>query len=222
MRWWFDKFMASNQVEHYVELFPELDSRLSKFAIGIFMWNMTGKIDIENPDDVSRIRLMLKIIDQTPAFDFFDNTFNEADPETVRQILGIDTMNHIEEENIVFDYSVIPLKNYEDAHDYFEMVSWCIVISEESFNSYTANGNRFYLCGNGDWRDVPCKPGIGFPRDKYGYSLLAVEVTPENKIASITSRWNTYEGDTGTFISEEELKTILGEENYKKLFTKQI
>ena len=220
LRWWFDEFMASYQVEHYIELFPELDSRLCKFGIGIFMWNMTEKINIKNPDDVSKVRIMLKIIDQTPAYDFFDNTFNEADPETVCQILGLDPMNKVEEDNIEFDYSVTALRNFEEAHEYFEMVSWCIVISEESFKAYTANGNRFYLCGNGDWWDVPCIPGSGFPRDKYGYSLIAVEVTPDNKIASITSRWNTYEGDTGNFISEEELKSILGKENYEKLFIK--
>lgn len=60
-------------------------------------------------------------------------------------------------------------------------------------------------------------PGIGFPHDKYGYSLIAVEVTPENKIASVTSRWNTYAGDTGDFLTEQELKSILGIENYRRL-----
>ena len=210
--------MASSQVEHYKEFFPELDSRLCKFGIGIFMWNMTGKIDIENPDDVSRVSLMLKVIGQTPAYDFFDNTFNETDPETVSQILGLAPMNKVEEGDIQFDYFVTALRNFEEAHEYFEMASWCIVISEESFKAYTDTGNRFYICGNGDWWDVPCIPGREFPRDKYGYSLIVVEVTPANKIASITSRWNTYEGDTGNFISEEELKTILGDENYKKLF----
>lgn len=61
------------------------------------------------------------------------------------------------------------------------MTSWCIVISEESFNDYTANGNRFYFCGNGDWWDVPCIPGFGFPRDRFDYSLIAVEVSPKTK-----------------------------------------
>lgn len=60
--------------------------------------------------------------------------------------------------------------------------------------------------------------GTGFPHDKYGYSLIAVEVTPENKIASVTSRWNTYAGDTGDFITEEELKSVLGIDNYCRLF----
>lgn len=98
------------------------------------------------------------------------------------------------------------------------MASWSIVISEESFKESTSNGNRFYFCGNGDWWDVPCMPGIGFPHDKYGYSLIAVEVSPENKIASVTSRGNTYAGDTGGFLTEQELKSILGIDNYRRLF----
>lgn len=183
-------------------------------------WNIARLIDINNPDDVSRVRLILKVIDQTPGFDFFDNTFNECDPETVCEILGMSPMAPVEEPEIKFNYTVDRIGNYADARQYLDMTSWCIVISEESFNAYTANGNRFYFCGNSEWWDTPCVPGTGFPRDRFGYSLIAVEVSPENKIVSITSRWNTCAGDTGNFITEDELKSILGMENYNKLFCK--
>lgn len=46
---------------------------------------------------------------------------------------------------------------------------------------------------------------------------MAVEITPDNQIASVTSRWNTYAGDTGDFITGEDLKSILGKEKYNKL-----
>ena len=220
IRWWLDEFCAGDQVDLYAELFPELDSRLEKFAKGIFLWNMKGLIDIDNPDDISKVRLILKVLDETPGYDFFDNVFNGADPDTVCQIIGMSPGVPGEEDEIPFDYCVSKIKSFEDAHSYFEMVSWCIVISEESFKAYTANGNRFYFCGNGDWRDVPCIPGTGFPNDKYGYSLIAVEMTPENKIASVTGRWNTCAGDTGEFLSPEELRRVLGEENFNKLFSK--
>ena len=217
IEWWFSEFAAKNEVDRYLELFPELKSRLSKFAIGIFLWNMNGQIDIDNPDDVSRVRLILKVLDQTPGFDFFDNNFNEAAPDTVCQIIGMSPMTPVDEPPTEFDYTVTPIKNYNDAREYLDAASWCIVISEESFNAYTANGNRFYFCGNRDWWEVPCVPGTGFPRDHYGYSLIAVEVSPNNKIVSVTSRWNTCAGDTGDFLSEEELKTILGGK-YNELF----
>ena len=213
------KFGAYQQVNRYVDLLPELNSRLVKFAEGIFHWYTKGLIDLDNPDDVSRIRIMLRVLDETPGFDFFDNVFNEVDPDTVCEIIGISSFNPIGQSGkIEYDYSVTEIKNYEDAHSYFEAVSWCIVISEDSFKAYTANGNRFYFCRNSDWRNVPCVPEAGFPKDAYGYSLIAVEVTPDNQISSITSRWNTCGVETGLFISEKELRTILGEENYKKLF----
>lgn len=139
IEWWFAEFVAESEVNHYLTLFPELNSRLSKFAIGIFIWNMTGQIDIGNPDDVSWVRLILKVLDQTPAFDFFDNTFNEADPDTVCEIIGMNPMVPVDEPDMKFDYAITPIRNYKAAHQYLDMVSWCIVISEESFNAYTAD-----------------------------------------------------------------------------------
>lgn len=212
-----EEFGARHQVDRYVELFPELDSRLVKFAAGIYLWNMNGLIDIDNPDDVSRVRIMLKVIDETPGFDFFDNAFNEVDPDTVCGIIGISFADFVEDGKIVVehDYSVKEIKEYQDAHSYFESVSWCIVISEESFKEYTLDGSRFFFCAIRDWQEVPCVPGMSFPHDKYGYSLIAVQVTPDNRIASVTSRWNT----TGEFLSPEELRRVLGEEKFNQLFS---
>ena len=213
----FAELESESEVDTYLALFPELNSRLSKFAFGILKWNLAGLIDINNPDDVSRVRLILRVLDQTPGFDFFDNTFNEATPEIVCEIIGMTPMVPVEEPTIEFDYTVDYIEDFSEARQYLDMTSWCIVISEASFNAYTSNGNRFYFCGNGKWWDVPCIPGMSFPHDQYGYSLIAVEVSPDNKIVSITSRWNTCAGDTGDFITEDELKSILGMDNYNKL-----
>lgn len=214
-----EEFGAGHQVDRYAGLIPELDSRLAKYAVGIYLWNKKGLIDIDNPDDVNRVRIILRVLDETPGFDFFDNAFNDADPDTVCGIIGISTVDLAEDDEIEFDYSVTEIKDFEDAHSYFEAVSWCIVISEESFQRYTENGSRFFFCGNGDWRDVPCVPGMGFPHDRYGYSLIAVEVTAENRIASVTCRWNTCAGDTGQFLSPEELRRVLGEAKFNRLLS---
>lgn len=175
------------------------------------------RIDIDNPDNVSRVRLLLKVLDPTPGFDFLDNIFNEADPDTVCGIIGMSPKIPVEESMLEFDYTVFSIDSFEDARQYQDMPSWCIVISEKSFKSYRASGNRFYFCGNGEWWDTPCVPGTSFHHARYGYSLIAVEVTPDNKISSITSRWNTYTEDSGNFITGEELKKILGGTNYDKM-----
>ena len=51
--WWFAELGSDSEVDNYLALFPELNSRLAKFAIGILKWNITRLIDINNPDDVS-------------------------------------------------------------------------------------------------------------------------------------------------------------------------
>lgn len=53
--WWFAELGRESEVDHYVALFPMLNNRLSKFAVGILLWNLTCKIDINNPEDVGII-----------------------------------------------------------------------------------------------------------------------------------------------------------------------
>ena len=65
LNWWFAELTMDPevQVERYLTIFRELKSRLSKFGVGILLWNMKGLVDIDNPDDVSRVRLILKVLD---------------------------------------------------------------------------------------------------------------------------------------------------------------
>lgn len=61
-------------------------------------------------------------------------------------------------------------------------------------------------------------PWHEFPHDNYGYSLIAVKISPDNEIVSVTSRWNTYAGDTEDFLNEEQLKNLLGLKYAQLLF----
>ena len=44
--WWFAELGSESEVDNYLALFPELNSRLSKFAVGILKWEIAGLIDI--------------------------------------------------------------------------------------------------------------------------------------------------------------------------------
>lgn len=88
MEWWLEEFMAGSQADKYLELFPEMYDRLWKYAVGVHIWIMSGEIDISNPAEVSHVRNILKTIGSTPAFDYFDNVFNECTPKEVWEILG--------------------------------------------------------------------------------------------------------------------------------------
>lgn len=215
MVWWLDEFSAGDQADKYHELFPEMNDRLWKYAVGVFVWNMEGLIDLTNPDDVSRVRNILKVIGSTPAFNFFDNVFNECSPEIVCEILGLSPKTPREEPPIKFDFTVHPIRSWEEAEAWHEPASWNFLISEEAFKS---NDNRFYMGGNGEWYDVPCDPGANFPYDQFGYSLIAVEVSPANEIVAVTSRWNSFAPEANHFLTEEQLHSILGDTEYAKLF----
>ena len=103
MEWWFAEYCAENQVDRYLDIFPELKGRLSKFGIGIFQWNMGREINIGNPDDVSRVRMILKVLDSSPAFDFFDQSFNECNPDVVCEILVMSPKIPRYEQKIKYD-----------------------------------------------------------------------------------------------------------------------
>lgn len=210
MVWWFGEYGAENKVDEYLATFPEMDGWLSKFAIGVLQWEIRGEIDVSNPDDVSLVRTILKVLAQSPAFDFYDETFNDSDPESVCEVLGIKPMSGRKETPVVSNYTVHKIKNFEDAESYRYAVSWCIVISINSYRAYTAEGNRFYFLENDGWIDVPCAPGEKFPCDNYGLSLIAVEMTPDNKVASITTRWNDCCPNGGKNLTEARLRELLG------------
>jgi hypothetical protein len=225
MTWWFDEYCAGSEVDHYVEIFPELDSRLCKFGVGIYQWNMGGagrQIDINNPDDVNKVHQILKVLDRTPGYYFFDSVFHELDIDTVCGIIGLSPLKSQKEEPFKFDYYVAEIKEFQDIRmEEYPLSSWSISVSEESFRSTTSNGNRFYLCYNDDWPDVEYTPGAGFPHDRFGYSIILVEVTPDNRISSVTSRWDFYETNPGHFLSSDELRRTIGDANFSKLFVNQ-
>ena len=91
--WWFKELEAQSLVPKYLQVFPELKSRLSKYAIGILMWEMKGFISIENSQDVELIRNILKRIGKNGYFEKFDETFNEMTPNQVENLLLSDNNN---------------------------------------------------------------------------------------------------------------------------------
>lgn len=42
IEWWFAELGSESEVDNYFALFPELNSGLSKFAIGILKWSIAG------------------------------------------------------------------------------------------------------------------------------------------------------------------------------------
>lgn len=89
MEWWFTELGMELEVDRYVELFPELKTRLSKYAIGILLWEMDGYIELTSSADITKIRKLLHVIDSDNNFDNIGNTFDDLTPDELCELLGI-------------------------------------------------------------------------------------------------------------------------------------
>ena len=88
MKWWFAELCHEEDVKRYLTIFPELDSNLSKYAIGILLWEIKGMVNIEDSTDIEMVKFILKVLNYNPrAFEIFDNTFCEASFDTTFQLI---------------------------------------------------------------------------------------------------------------------------------------
>lgn len=88
IKWWFAELCHEEDVNRYLKIFPELDSNLSKYAIGILLWEIKGLVNLEDTTDVEMIKFILKVLKDNPmAFQIFDNTFCEASFDTTFQLI---------------------------------------------------------------------------------------------------------------------------------------
>lgn len=88
IKWWFAELCHEEDVDRYLNIFPELDSNLSKYAIGVLLWEIKGMVNLEDTIDIKKIKFILKILNDNPmAFSIFDNTFCEASFDTTFQLI---------------------------------------------------------------------------------------------------------------------------------------
>ena len=71
--------------------------------------------------------------------------------------------------------------------------SWCITYNDPgNYNGYTKRNNtHFIIFKKRGCEDIPYRPGMGFPKDKYGLSMLAVQQSNiDGHFVCCTTRWN--------------------------------
>ena len=88
IKWWFAELCHEDDVDRYLKIFPEFDSNLSKFAIGVLLWEIKGMVNLKDITDVEKIQFILKVLKNSPmAYAIFDNTFCEASFDTTFQLI---------------------------------------------------------------------------------------------------------------------------------------
>ena len=114
------------------------------------------------------------------------------------------------------DYTIVPIDSPEEAAKYGNYVSWCVTHSEHMYDSYTNNGlGRFYFCLRRGFENEQEVKSEGCPLDNYGLSMIAVSVTMEGEVNTITCRWNHAYGGNDNIMTVPELEDLLGRNFYQ-------
>jgi len=211
---------ARSFVANILSSIPNLKDDLRKFLQGIVRWHIQGDLDLNNSRDCSKVNTLLHFIRNSPAMDMYDKNFvseMSGREESFADVLSVlmldleapDMDTHVSPQG--HNYTVIPIESYKQALEYKAVApDWCILESEEAYNSHTFNGqSKFYFCLRDDYQSVKRTPGPNYPYDNYGYSVIAVCKDADGEISSVTSRWNFDDGHDN-FLTRSELKEVLG------------
>lgn len=190
---------------------PRLQGPAGKFLPGICRWIKNGELVLDSERACEILNIFLHILEDHPAFYFFDEDFNGQSREFLESSLNLELGDNAYHRPDNVFYEAVRMNSYEDVLEYADYApDWCIIISEEAYKEHTDNGeNVFYFLVRSDMQNVPRLPGKEFPKDEYGLSLMAVCVTPKGGISSITSRWN-YGDDQDCFLTLSELELLVG------------
>ena len=162
------------------------------FYPGLLRWSRDGEIDLDTEKGVARAIALLKVICNSPAFDFYDGDFNGQSFEAVRNSVNIDLDAEEYHSEGPHRYRIERIASFVQARKYREYApDWCILESEVAYDGHSDYGkNRIDFYIRDDMEKIPAFPGKDFPHDDYGLSLIAVITEPDSEIVSVTPRWN--------------------------------
>ena len=162
------------------------------FYPGLLRWSRDGEIDLDTEKGKARVMALLKVICNSPAFDFYDGDFNGQSFEAVKNSVNIDLDAEEYHSEDPHRYRIERIASFVQARKYREYApDWCILESEVAYDGhsdYGKNSIEFYI--RDDMEKIPAFPGKDFPHDEYGLSLIAVITGPDSEIISVTPRWN--------------------------------
>ena len=201
------------------------NSRLQqcKFLLGVTRLYMEGQLN--NAQNIAAINKTLKYIASDTHVNEYDFNLNGENLDTlVQRFAGVAkddlqaSMNASNARQLTINdnYTIIPIDSPEEASKYGEYTSWCVTHDENMYNSYTHNGSgRFYFCLHKGFENEPKVKGEGCPLDNYGLSMIAVSVTMEGEVNTITCRWNHNNGGNDSIMTIEQLEDIIGRNFYQ-------
>ena len=201
------------------------NSRLQqcKFLLGVTRLYMEGQLN--NAQNIAAINKTLKYIASDAHVNEYDFNLNGENLDTlVQRFDGVAkddlqaSMNASNARRLTVNnnYTIVPIDSPEEASKYGKYTSWCVTHDKNMYDSYTNNGSgRFYFCLHKGFENEPMVEGDGCPLDNYGLSMIAVSVTMEGEVNTITCRWNHDNGGNDSIMTIEQLEDTLGRNFYQ-------
>ena len=201
------------------------NSRLQqcKFLLGVTRLYMEGQLN--NGNAIANLNKTLKYIASDAHVNEYDFNLNGENLNTlVDRFKGVakddleTSMNASNARQLTVNnnYTIVPIDSPEEASKYSEYTSWCVTHDENMYNSYTNNGSgRFYFCLYKGFENEPMVKGEGCPLDNYGLSMIAVSITMEGEVNTITCRWNHDNGGNDSIMTIEQLEDVIGRNFYQ-------
>ena len=201
------------------------NSRLQqcKFILGVARLYLSGQLS--DGQSIAALNKTLKYIASDAHVNEYDNNLNNESLQVlVNRFKGVakdDLQQSMDKSNarqltVNQDYNIVPIDNSKEAAKYGKYTSWCVTHQSNMYDSYTNNGTgRFYFCLRNGFEKEPKVEGEGCPLDRYGLSMIAVSVTMEGEVNTITCRWNHGMGGNDNIMTIEQLEDLLGRNFYQ-------
>ena len=207
------------------------NSRLQqcKFLLGVTRLYLEGQLN--NQQNIANINKTLKYIASDAHVNEYDFNLNGENLETLvnrfKSVAKEDLQTSMNASNarqltVNDDYTIVPINSFEQSSKYEKYFPnndkqrWCVTHDENMLNTYTNDGSgRFYFCLRNGFKNEPRVEGEGCPLDSYGLSMIAVSVTMEGEVNTITCRWNHDMGGNDSVMTIEQLEDVIGRNFYQ-------
>lgn len=176
-------------------------------------------------ESIQHLNMILKYVTNDTHINEYDSNLNNESLESLynkfKGFADYDLQQSMEVSNarqltVNHDYTIVPINNFEESSKYGRYTSWCVTHNENMLKSYTADGSgRFYFCLRNGFQNEPKVKGDSCPLDRYGLSMIAVSVTMDGEVNTITCRWNHDMGGNDSIMTVEELENLLGRNFYQ-------
>ena len=199
---------------------PSVRLQQEKFLLGVARLFIDGDLRVNDDFKCTNFNQTLKLIASDAHVNEYDNNLNGMSADDLINRFADARVGELSKRKELMggkqyhqnrEYTIVPINSYEEAKKYSPYTEWCVTHYPGAYEGNTAGGTgRFYFCLQNGFENVPEKVGPNAPLDAYGLSMIAVCVTMEGEVKSITCRWNHKNGGSDNVMDDEQLSDLLG------------